>query len=91
MRRCPLVAAAFLKEDMAQFNINFTTEDVRQYVREEVSTVSQSVLEAITTQKIDGEVFLEMDDECLHEIAPLGGDRLKLKKAIRQSLSEMVG
>lgn len=77
---------------MAHFDTIYTSEDVCLYVREEISTISQSVLEAIAAQKIDGEVFLELDDECLREIAPLGGDRLKLKKAIRkaQSLSSMV-
>ena len=37
--------------------------------------------------KIDGEVFLEIDDDYLREIAPLVGDRVKLKKVIKTAQS----
>ena len=65
----------------------FTLRDVKEYIEKEVSALSQSVLEAIVEQKIDGEVFLELDDEFLREIAPLCGDRIKIKKAIRKAKS----
>lgn len=66
---------------------SFTPEDVRKYIKENVPTVSESILETIVTQKIDGEVLMEIDDEYLREIAPLVGDRLKIKKAIHKAQS----
>ena len=49
--------------------------------------MSDSVLETIIAQKIDWEVLVEIDDEYLREIAPLVGDRLKIKKAIHKAQS----
>ena len=42
--------------------------------------------------KVDGKVFLAIDDEYLREIAPFVGDRVKVMKAIgiAQSLSSLV-
>lgn len=66
---------------MASFD-EYTPEQVVAFVKGGIPTLSVEVLETITAHKIDGEVLLEMNDEYLLEIAPLLGDRLKLKKAI---------
>ena len=39
--------------------------------------------EALIKEKIDGEAFFELDEDCLKEITPCLGDCLELKKAIR--------
>ena len=41
---------------------------------------------AITRNKIDGAALLELSDDHLSEIAPLIGDRIKLKRAIREAM-----
>ena len=38
-----------------------------------------SILEKIKDHRIDGEVFFALNDEYLREVAPLLGDRLKIK------------
>ena len=53
------------------------------YSPQQVPTISDDVLEKVIAHKIDGEEFLEMDDEYLREITPLVGDRIKIKRAIR--------
>lgn len=74
---------------MAEFSFSttFSPEEVSSFLKKEVPGISQSILESLSTQKIDGEVFLELDEEYLREFAPLVGDRLKLKKAIRKATS----
>ena len=69
---------------MATFR-DYTPEDVCLYIKEKVSTIFDGVLKNIVAEKIDGEVLLEMDDDSLREVAPLVGDRLKIKKAISKA------
>ena len=72
---------------MSQFSW-FTEENVRDFVKKEIPNISVEVLESIISYKIDGEVFMEIEDEAyLTEIAPIVGDRIKLKKAIRSARS----
>lgn len=66
---------------MARFE-EFSPEDVRDYIQEEIPQIEKDVLEKIVLHKIDGETFLVLNDEYLWEIAPLLGDRLKMKKLI---------
>lgn len=72
-------------EKMAGFEKYFPDE-VRVFLKDQVPTLPEDVLQSIVAHKIDGEVFLEMNDEYLREIAPLLGDRLKIKRAIRTAL-----
>ena len=58
-------------------------EEVYEYLRCTLPTLSQSILETILEHKIDGETFLQLEDEDLKEIAPLLGDRIKLKRCIQ--------
>ena len=48
----------------------FTPDDVGAFLKEEVPNISEVVLEKITERKIDGEVFLALNDEYLREITP---------------------
>lgn len=66
---------------MARFE-EFSPEDVRDYILEEIPQIEKDVLEKIVLHKIDGETFLVLTDAYLREIAPLLGDRLKMKKLI---------
>ena len=47
------------------------------YLREE--DVDEAILTNIKKHKIDGLLFVQLNDEYLREIAPLLGDRLRLK------------
>lgn len=62
----------------------YSCNEIVDYVKERIPGISDSVLSAIAENKIDGETFLEIDEDSLREIAPLIGDRAKLKKIISQ-------
>lgn len=72
--------------ESVSFN-KYTTEQVVRFIGSEIPTLSLEIREIIKDQKIDGEVLLEMSDNDLLEIAPLLGDRLKLKKAMAKARS----
>ena len=55
-----------------------TPTRVCDFLKEQVPGLSEDVLEKVINHKIDGEVFLELDDVYLKEIASLLGDRLKI-------------
>ena len=67
---------------------SLSPEEVCAYLKEQIPFISEGILESIVEHKIDGEVFLELNDEYLREITPLLGDRLKLKKIINKALAE---
>lgn len=48
--------------------------------------MSQEVLCKLKEHKNDGEVFLQITDEYLREIAPLLGDCLKIRRVINDAL-----
>ena len=54
------------------------------FLQQEIPTLSEEIFAKIVKHKIDGEIFLSLNDEYmyLHEIAPLLGDRLKLPKLL---------
>ena len=60
---------------------------VSDFLRETVPGISEDVLENVIDHKIDGEVFLDLNDVYLKEIAPLLGDRLKIRRAITSVLA----
>jgi len=66
---------------------SYSPTDVCVFLKEQIPNISESILEAIEDHKIDGGVFMELTEEYLREIAPLLGDRLKIKRAIRLALS----
>ena len=76
---------------MASFE-NYSPDQICKFLKEQIPNISDGVLDKIVLHKVDGEVFLAMDDEYLREIAPLVGDRFKVKKAmgIAHSLPTLV-
>ncbi|CAI8043911.1 hypothetical protein GBAR_LOCUS24386 [Geodia barretti] len=62
---------------------------LRLRLKEEIPSLSESILDNILEHKIDGEVFLSLNDENLREIAPLLGDRLKIKRLISETLVKL--
>ena len=72
---------------MANFEEFYSPQQVCEFLQNEIPTISGDILEKIIAHKIDGEVFLEIDDEYLREIAPLVGDRIKMKRAIRTAVN----
>ena len=48
--------------------------------------MSEEVISNIKQHKIDGKIFLQLNEEYLREVAPLLGDRMKLKQVISEAL-----
>ena len=67
----------------------FSPTDICLYLRENIPSLSEDIFQAVLDHKIDGEVFLNLNDEYLREIAPLLGDRLKIKRILAASLSNV--
>lgn len=64
-------------------------EDICLFLQEEIPTLSNDILQKIVDHKIDGEVFLGLNDEYLWEIAPLLGDRLKIRRVLVATLAKV--
>ena len=64
-------------------------EDVCIFLEKEIPTISEDILKKIVEHKIDGEVFLSLNDEYLREIAPLLGDRLKIKRVLTATFAKV--
>ena len=61
-----------------------SVEQLCDYLREE--DVDEAILINIKNHKIDGSLFVQLNDEYLREIAPLLGDWLRLKNIITRVL-----
>ena len=59
-----------------------SVNDLCEFLEIEFSDLEDHVSENIKKHKIDGQTFLQLNEEYLKEVAPLLGDRLKLKKVI---------
>lgn len=86
---------AFSDKKMAMSRCAFealSTTVVCNFLLKEIPTISEKVLQKIEEHKVDGEVFIQIaaDDEHLKEIAPLLGDRWKLKKVLKTLLDDSV-
>lgn len=68
---------------------DLSPEEVCIVLQQEIPTLSEDILKRIVEHKIDGEVFLGLNDEYLREIAPLLGDRLKLRRVLASTLDEV--
>lgn len=56
-------------------------------MKEQFPAIPTDVLEEITCNGIDGETFIELNDEYLREIAPKLCDRIRMKKAVNMALT----
>ena len=61
-----------------------SVEELCCYIQEELQGIGD-VLDNIRKHKIDGETFLQLNEEYLREVAPLLGDRIKLKTLITKA------
>ena len=59
-------------------------EEICAYVKEQIPSISDEILERFKQHEIDGSVFLELNDEYLREIAPRLGE---LKRIITRALN----
>ena len=84
---CALIGTALVRFLWRQ-TLGLSPEEVCAYLKEQIPFISEGILERLVEHKIDGEVFLQLNDECLREMALLLGDRLKLKKIINKALAE---
>ena len=85
---CALIGTPLVRLFWRQILRVFRPKRFCAYLKEQSPLISEGILERFVEHKIDGEVFLELNDEYLREIAPLLGDRLKLKKIINKALAE---
>ena len=74
---------------------DLTTSELCAFLRKNVLSLSESVVFEISSQRIDKEALFQMtemseDDRYLREIAPLLGDRIKLRVAISKYTDEPV-
>ena len=78
-----------LQKMMTGFEV-LSPEDACLFLQEEIPTLSSDILQKIVDHKMDGEVFLSLNDEYLREIAPLLGDWLKIRRMlVKVSTSHM--
>lgn len=63
----------------------FSPGEICAYVKDQIPSISNEILDRIKEHEIDGSVFLELNDEYLREIAPRLGDHLKLKRIITRT------
>lgn len=69
---------------MAQLSSTFSPEEVVSFLKEKIPGISLDVFSNIVRQKIDGEILAELSESDMREIAPLLGDRLKIKRVIQR-------
>ena len=84
-------ATRTFRRTMAGFEL-YSPSEVCAFLKQQIPTISEAVLDQVIAHKVDGEVFPYIDDEYLRELAPLVGDTFKVKKAIhkaRELLSEV--
>lgn len=72
---------------MAKQFDRFSSIEVCEYVKTQASALETYVFQKMVEHKIDGETFLVLNEEYLREIAPLLGDRLKIKRIISSLLA----
>ena len=82
--------ACLKSENMAACFKSLSPAGVRDFLVDEIATISKDVLEIVVEHKIDGEVFLSLDDDLLREIAPLVGDRFKIKRLLTALLHKNI-
>ena len=61
--------------------------EICAYLKEQIPSITEELLEKFKEHEIDGSVFLELNDEYLREISPRLGERLKLKRIITRALN----
>jgi hypothetical protein len=71
---------------MAKKFESFTPSEVCEYLRRSDSTLDVAVYDKIAEHKIDGEIFMSLTEEYLREVAPLLGDRVRIKRILNSLL-----
>ena len=67
---------------MAETFESLPTEELCAYLKQQIPLILEEIITAFKEHKIDGSAFVELNDEYLREVAPLLGDRLKIKRLI---------
>ena len=84
-RRCCTVRMMASRVDFEELS----PEKLCSFLQQQMPKLSEDILTKILEHKIDGEVFLGLNDEYLREIAPLLGDRMKLRRVLAATLAEV--
>lgn len=66
------------------------SEELCEYLSQSLPDLDHAVLDNFKRHKIDGFTFLQLNEEYLREVAPLLGDRIKIKKIISEALNEFL-
>ena len=61
-------------------------KELCDYLPTEITDISEDVLSNLRRHKVDGKIFVKLNEEYPREVAPLLRDRLKLKKVISEAL-----
>ena len=64
-----------------------TAEEVSDFLATNIPEIDEAILDNFRKHKIDGSVFVQLTDEYLRELAPLLGDRLKIKRLVTLCLN----
>ena len=67
----------------------FSSDEVCGLLSDRLPQLDREVFDNIIKHKIDGELFLFLNDGSLREIAPILGDRLKIRRLINQLLANL--
>ena len=59
-----------------------TPDDICVFLREELPSLDEDIIETFRQNKIDRIAFIELNDEYLRELCPILGDRMKIKKIV---------
>ncbi|XP_019862681.1 PREDICTED: uncharacterized protein LOC109591386 [Amphimedon queenslandica] len=70
---------------MAQIH-SLSVDGLVDLLQKEIPGLEAAVSDNIRRHKIDGQIFIQLNEEYLREIAPLLGDRVRLKQIISSSL-----
>ena len=61
---------------------NKDVDELCDFIKDSIPDIKCDVLENFKRHKVNGEIFAQLDEEYLRELAPLLGDRVRLKKII---------
>ena len=82
---CSTELLLFSTLGMAQIH-SLSVDGLVDLLEKEIPGLEAAVCDNIRKHKIDGQIFIQLNEEYLREVAPLLGDRVRLKQIISSSL-----
>ena len=60
-----------------------TSDEICVFMREELPSLDEDVIETFRQNKINGIAFIELNDKYIRELCPVLGDNMKIKKIVQ--------